>query len=87
MAALDYEAYRPMAEDTIETIARDVCRRHALGAVLVEHSLGRIRVGERSFRTVLWSPHRREALAAMSEFIDRLKADVPIWKTPVWSEV
>lgn len=83
--ALDYEAYRPMAEETIESIAREVCERHSLHSMLVEHSVGLVRVGERSFRAVIGSPHRREALAAMSEFIDRLKSDVPIWKVPVWS--
>jgi molybdopterin synthase catalytic subunit len=85
LAALDYEAYRPMADETIERLALDIIARHALASMLVEHSIGRVPVGERSFRTVISSPHRREALAAMSEFIDRLKADVPIWKTPVWS--
>jgi molybdopterin synthase catalytic subunit len=27
--------------------------------------------------------HRAEALAATGEFIDRMKRDVPIWKSPL----
>jgi molybdopterin synthase catalytic subunit len=82
--ALDYQAYQPMAERMVERIARDLVERHALLAMLVEHSRGRVGVGERSFRLVIWSAHRKEGLAAADEFIDRLKRDVPIWKRPVW---
>jgi molybdopterin synthase catalytic subunit len=39
--------------------------------------------GQCSFRLQVASAHRAEALAAMTEFIDRLKRDVPIWKSPV----
>ena len=37
-------------------------------------------VGERSFRLQIAAPHRQEALAAMAEFIESMKRDVPIWK-------
>jgi molybdopterin synthase catalytic subunit len=30
---------------------------------------------------VIVSKHRSEAFAALTEFMDRLKQDVPIWKT------
>jgi molybdopterin synthase catalytic subunit len=29
----------------------------------------------------VYALHRAEALAAVGEFIDRMKRDVPIWKT------
>jgi molybdopterin synthase catalytic subunit len=57
--------------------------RHGLVAILVEHSKGFVPVGQCSFRLLVAGTHRRESLAAMSEFIDRMKRDVPIWKKGV----
>jgi molybdopterin synthase catalytic subunit len=83
IAALDYSTYDPMARNMLERLAADVARRYALIALRVEHSRGRVGVGERSFRLAVASAHRGEALAAVEEFIDRLKRDVPIWKAPL----
>ncbi len=77
---LHYETYEPMAQRQMHAIAADLVQRFGLLRVSVEHSRGFVPVGERSFRLVILSAHRREALDAMDEFIDRLKRDVPIWK-------
>jgi molybdopterin synthase catalytic subunit len=84
VTALDYQAYEPMAQSMLAQIGADIRERFGLSAVRIEHSRGRVPVGACSFRLVIQSPHRREALRAMDEFIDRLKQDVPIWKRPVW---
>ncbi|MBM4108745.1 MAG: molybdenum cofactor biosynthesis protein MoaE [Phycisphaerae bacterium] len=82
IGALDYTAYDPMALRQLERLARDVAERFGLLALRVEHSRGRVPVGACSFRLAVASPHRKESLAAIDEFIDRLKRDVPIWKSP-----
>ncbi|MEI7657827.1 MAG: molybdenum cofactor biosynthesis protein MoaE [Phycisphaerae bacterium] len=84
LEALAYEAYRPMADRQLEHLAAEAVTRQGLIACLVWHSVGRVAVGETSFRLVVASAHRREALAAMDWFIDVMKKDVPIWKRPVW---
>lgn len=81
--ALDYEAYNPMATRMLERIARELVERHKLHSIEVQHSTGRVGVGERSFRLIIDSAHRAEGIAATSEFIDRMKRDVPIWKRAV----
>ena len=83
IAALDYEVYEPMALRVLEDLAREMFETHGLSAIAVEHSRGRVPVGERSFRLQIAAPHRGEALAAMAEFIDRMKRDAPIWKAHV----
>jgi molybdopterin synthase catalytic subunit len=80
VAALVYTAYEPMAQNMIRGIAEDLIQRHGVLAISVEHSRGRVAVGECSFRLTVWGRHRKEALAATDEFIDKLKVDVPIWK-------
>jgi len=82
--ALSYEAYEPMATNALTELARDILRKHTLIAITVEHSRGEVLAGERSFRLAIDSPHRKEALAAMDEFIDRMKRDIPIWKSPIY---
>jgi molybdopterin synthase catalytic subunit len=78
--ALVYEVYDPMATRQLTQLAESLCERRRLLAMRVEHSRGRVPVGQCSFRLQIASKHRREAIEAMDEFIDRLKQDVPIWK-------
>ncbi len=78
--ALEYEAYRPMAENELANLAQRMIDTHGLIGVDVWHSEGRVPVDAVSFRLVIRSAHRKEALAAMDEFIDALKVDVPLWK-------
>lgn len=84
ISALDYQTYEPMAQQMLEEIARDLIERHGLLGMHIHHSRGRVPVGQCSFRLLVASLHRKEAIAAMDEFIDRLKRDVPIWKKAVW---
>lgn len=83
--ALDYEAYEPMASNLLRRIGEELIASHGLIGLCVEHSVGRIAAGQCSFRLRIASYHRKEALAAMDEFIDRMKRDVPLWKTPVYA--
>ncbi|GAB4384811.1 MAG: hypothetical protein Kow0022_08560 [Phycisphaerales bacterium] len=83
--ALNYTTYEPMAQNMLAEIASAVLDKYHLLRVLVEHSRGQVPVGRCSFRLCIGAPHRKEALAAMDEFIDRMKQDVPIWKSPEWA--
>lgn len=83
--ALDYQTYDPMAERELHALAGAITREHAMLALVALHSRGRVRVGRVSFLLIVASPRRAGAIAAMGDFIDRLKRDVPIWKSPVWA--
>lgn len=85
LEALDYQQYPPMTERELASLAEATLRQHALTAVWVEHSVGRVPVGECSFRLRVASPHRKAALAACDAFIDAMKQSVPLWKLPLWS--
>jgi molybdopterin converting factor subunit 1 len=76
---LFYEAYRPMAEEKLREIVREI---EASGdvRVAVHHRLGDLRVGDVAVQVAVGSAHRREAFAACAQVIDQLKAVVPIWK-------
>ncbi len=78
---LEYEAYRPMADQQLEIIGKELGEKHGLISMEIEHSIGFVPNFACSFRLLIESEHRKEGLLAMDEFIDRLKQDVPIWKS------
>ncbi|KAF4666097.1 Molybdopterin synthase catalytic subunit [Perkinsus olseni] len=58
--------------------------RHPVLAVYASHRLGRVNVGEASIIITAASVHRRAAIDFVSEAIDLLKAEVPVWKKEVY---
>lgn len=80
ITALEYEAYPAMARAVMRRILEELSRAHPCLLVRVTHRLGVIPVGETALRVVVLAGHRGEAFAMLSEFMDRLKQDVPIWK-------
>lgn len=80
IAGLFYEVYEPMATTLLNDLALQTAKKFELIAVHVEHSKGFVPVYDCSFRLLVASKHRAEGLAAMDEFIIRMKQEVPIWK-------
>jgi molybdopterin synthase catalytic subunit len=80
VARLDYEAYREMAEERMAVIVGDCVERHGLRAAAAEHRVGEVALGEPSVAVAVSAPHRAEAFAGARDAIDRIKAEVPIWK-------
>lgn len=83
IAGLSYEAYEPMARREFERIIAVLSVRHPIQAVLVIHRLGDVPVGEASLLVRVEAKHRGQALAFCGALIDRMKEDVPIWKSPM----
>lgn len=80
ISALEYEAYPEMAGREIRRLLREISENHSCLAAKVIHRLGTIPVGETAIYVGVAGRHRREAIALLAEFMDRLKRDVPIWK-------
>ena len=49
-------------------------------SLVVEHRVGRLAVGDLALVAAVATPHRAEAFALCSELVERVKAEVPIWK-------
>jgi molybdopterin synthase catalytic subunit len=77
---LDYECYEPMALKMLAKIGGELSRDYAISHVALVHRLGRLLVGETSVAVIVTAAHRRAALEAAAEGINRLKKLVPIWK-------
>ena len=79
--SLFYEAYQPMAENIMRQILEELSLKYPCTSVEVVHRFGHIPAGETSLWIRVQAPHRAEAFGLLTHFIDRLKNDVPIWKT------
>ncbi len=77
---LTYSAYRPMALEGLRRIVADLeATSPGLRAAIV-HRLGEVPVGEASVVIAVGSPHRAAAYEASRTALERLKAEIPIWK-------
>lgn len=82
---LEYEAYLPMAERTLQRVADEVEREHG-AAVAIVHRVGHLAPGEAAVVIACAAPHRTPAFRACEAAIERLKHEVPIWKREVFSD-
>jgi len=78
--ALRYDIYQAMAKKVLTSHIEELAQKYGLLAVRFWHREGLVPVGESSVFIAIAAPHRKEAFAAIAELLDRLKADVPIWK-------
>lgn len=76
--AITYTAYESMAARRIRRIASELSDGDV--TVAIRHRIGRLEVGETSVAIAASSPHRQESYAASRQALERLKAEVPIWK-------
>lgn len=84
--ALDYEAYREMAERQLAELEAEARRRWPVIECSITHRLGRVPPTEASVAIAVSTPHRSDAFAAGQWLIDSLKHDVPIWKREQWAD-
>ena len=83
---LEYEAYEEMARASMERIMDEAREQSPLGLQFLHHRLGRVEVGEASVVAVASAPHRDQAFAVCRLLIEKLKADVPIWKKETFED-
>lgn len=78
--ALSYEAYAGMAERAMAAIGREIESRWPGTRVGIVHRVGMLVPGEAAVVIAVSAPHRAAAFEGCRHAIERLKADVPIWK-------
>lgn len=79
-ARLAYEAFEPMALESLRGLAEQACQRFGLSAIVIVHRLGDVPIGQASIVIGCSAGHRGGTLAALPWLMDQIKADVPIWK-------
>ena len=77
---LEYEAYAAMAEKKLAEIGAEVQQKFTVGEIAMMHRIGRLEIGESSIIIAVAAPHRHAAFEACAYAMDRVKAEVPVWK-------
>ena len=78
--AIDYSAYRPMAEAVLAQIVTECGTRWPEVTVLCHHRIGHLTIGDDAVIVVAAAAHRAPAFEACRYTIERIKEDCPIWK-------
>lgn len=80
VAELRYECYEPMADKEIARIVEEAKNEYPVRDVRAVHRVGLLRTGEVAVAVAVYSAHREEAFSACRRVVERIKAQVPIWK-------
>ena len=83
---LEFERYDEVAAERLEALREDLESRDGVVAVRLHHRVGVVPAGEDIVHVVVLAGHRGEAFRAVEDGIDRLKAEVPIFKREVTVE-
>lgn len=77
---ITYSAYRSMAVAKLRDITQELSAGRDELKIGIHHRLGEIAVGEASVVIAVAAPHRAAAYEVNRRALERLKAEVPIWK-------
>jgi molybdopterin synthase catalytic subunit len=79
VAAIEYTAYEEMALESMHVIREAMFEKYSLTCMHIYHSLGRVAAGEICLFVFTSSPHRKAAIDACTETVERIKAELQIW--------
>ncbi len=77
---LEFESYGEVALKKMDEICAQLKQKEGIIDVLMHHRTGIIRKGEDIVYIVVAAGHREQMFPVLREAIERLKAEVPIWK-------
>ena len=79
VTAIEYTAYEEMALERMHAIREDIFQKYPLTCMHVHHSLGTVAAGQVCLFVFTSSAHRKAAMDACEETVERLKAELPVW--------
>lgn len=76
---IEYTTYEEMALEKMDTIRQEIFAKYDLNCMHVYHSLGKVKAGEISLFVFTSSAHRKAAIDACNETVERIKVELPVW--------
>ncbi|WP_311327061.1 molybdenum cofactor biosynthesis protein MoaE [Capnocytophaga sputigena] len=86
VSAIEFTAYEAMANEKAAEIREEIIVKYGLSCAHIYHSLGEIKSGELCFFVFTSAPHRKTAIQACDEMVDRIKKEVPIFGKELFEE-
>ena len=84
--AIEYSTYESMAELNFHTIREEIIQKFDLTCMHIYHSLGLVNAGEISLFVFTSSVHRKAAIQACEEIVERIKQSVPVWGKEIFED-
>ena len=86
VSAIEYTAYNQMALEKMDQIREEIFSKFALTCMHVYHSLGKIAAGQVCLFVFTSSKHRKVAIDACEETVERIKVELPIWGKELFAD-
>ncbi len=86
VSAIEYSTYEEMALEKMHIIREEIFAKYPLTCMHVYHSLGKIAAGEICLFVFTSSRHRKAAIEACNETVERIKAELPIWGKELFAD-
>ncbi|HCL06132.1 MAG TPA: molybdopterin converting factor [Chitinophagaceae bacterium] len=86
VAAIEYTSYEEMALQKMHEIREAIFVKYELTCMHVYHSLGKVPAGEICLFVFTSSPHRKAAIEACSELVEKIKAELPVWGAELFED-
>jgi molybdopterin synthase catalytic subunit len=87
VVAIEYSTYTEMALEQMAVIREEIFSLHRLTCLHIYHSLGLVNAGEISLFVFASSPHRRAAIDACDQVVERIKRELPVWGKEIFDDV
>lgn len=84
--SIEYTTYEEMALEVMHKIRQEIFDRYELTCLHIYHSLGIVKAGEISLFVFTSSIHRKPAIDACSEIVERIKKELPVWGKEILSD-
>lgn len=77
--AIEYTTYEEMALQKAFEIREAIFAKYELTCMHIYHSLGEVKTGEICLFVFTSSKHRKMAIDACEELVERIKKELPVW--------
>lgn len=84
--AIEYTAHQEMALLSMHEIREAIFAKYPLTCLHITHSLGLVKAGEICLFVFASAVHRKEAIAACEEVVERIKKELPIWGKELFND-
>ncbi len=79
VAAIEYTSHVEMALEKMHEIREAIFAKYPLICMHIHHSLGVVKAGEICLFVFTSSAHRKAAIDACTECVEKIKSELPIW--------
>ena len=86
VVAIEYTTYEEMALEKMNVIREEIFAKYNLTCMHTYHSLGKVATGQICLFVFTSSAHRKDAIDACTETVERIKAELPVWGKELFAD-